>query len=104
MTRLAARILTLALVAGSTVPMLAHEGHNHKIMGTVTTAAADRVLVKDKSGKDVTIQVTKNTRIKAKPAMKVEDIKAGTRVVVTATMDKDKTLKAATIEVGAAPK
>jgi hypothetical protein len=33
--------------------------------------------------------------------MKVSDIKAGTRVVITATMDKDQ-MKAKFIEVGAA--
>jgi hypothetical protein len=80
----------------------AHEGHDHKIMGTVTMAAADHVMLKDKDGKDVTVQVTKDTKVKAKPALKVEEIKAGTRVVITATQEKDKSFKAKTIEVGVA--
>jgi hypothetical protein len=41
--------------------------------------------------------------VKSKPAMKVEEIKVGTRVVITARMEKDKTLKARVIEVGATP-
>jgi hypothetical protein len=72
-------------------------------MGTVTMAAADHVMLKDKDGKDVTVQVTKDTKVKSKPAMKVEEIKVGTRVVITASMEKDKSLKAKTIEVGVAP-
>ena len=47
-------------------------------------------------------QVTKDTKVKAKPALKVEEIKAGTRVVITATQEKDKSFKAKTIEVGVA--
>jgi hypothetical protein len=93
-------ITVLALTMGSR--LLAHEGHNHKVMGTVTMAAADHVMVKDKDGKEVTIRVTKDTKVKSKPPMKVEEIQTGTRVVITAAMEKDKTLTAKTIEVGAA--
>jgi hypothetical protein len=91
------------LVIGAGDGLLAHDGHDHKVMGTVTMAAADHVMVKDKEGKEVTVQVTKATKVKSKPPMKVEDIKVGTRVVITASMEKDKSLKAKTIEVGVAP-
>ena len=91
-----------ALVVGSGVRIGAHEGHEHKLMGTVTMAAADHVMLKDRDGKDVTVQVTKATTVKAKPPLKVEEIKAGTRVVITATQEKDKSFKAKTIEVGVA--
>jgi hypothetical protein len=91
-----------ALTVGFGVRIAAHEGHDHKIMGTVTMAAADHVMLKDKDGKDVTVQVTKDTKVKAKPAVKVEEIKAGTRVVITASQEKDKSFKAKTIEVGVA--
>ena len=95
-------ILGVLLVAAG-VRLIAHDGHDHKVMGTVTMAAADHVMVKDQDGKEVTVQVTKATKVKSKPAMKVEQIKAGTRVVITASMEKDKSLKAKTIEVGVAP-
>lgn len=102
--RVIAMLSTVAvlLVAGGN-RLLAHDGHDHKVMGTVTMAAADHVMVKDKDGKEVTVQVTKATKVKSKPAMKVEQIKVGTRVVITASMEKDKSLKAKTIEVGVAP-
>jgi hypothetical protein len=64
---------------------------------------ADHIALKDKEGKEVTIKVTKDTKVKAKPAIKVEDIKVGTRVVVTAVQEKDKSMTAKAIEVGVAP-
>jgi hypothetical protein len=102
------RRLTLALVAlftftvGLGTVVRAHEGHDHKIMGTVTMAAADHVMLKDKDGKDVTVKVTKDTKVKSTPALKVEEIKAGTRIVITATQAKDKSFTAKAIEVGVA--
>ena len=91
------------LTVGLGARVMAHEGHTHRIMGTVTMAMADHVMLKDKDAKEVTVKVTKATKVKAKPAIKVEEIKAGTRVVVTAVEQKDKSLTATLIEVGAAP-
>jgi hypothetical protein len=104
MKRLLAIVSVLVLVTfAARVPLLAHPGHEHKVMGTVTMAMADHVVLKDKDGKEVTVKVTKDTKVKAKPAIKVEEIKAGTRVVVSAVEEKDKSLTAKTIEVGTAP-
>ena len=47
------------------------------------------------------VHVTKDTKVKAKPSIKVADIKPGTRVVITAEMEKDQ-MMAKTIEVGTA--
>ena len=95
----AAFLVLTVLALGSGRQVLAHEGHDHKVMGTVTMAAADHVMLKDKDGKDVTIQVTKDTKIKAKQAIKVEDIKVGTRVVITVVTEKEK-MTAKEIQVG----
>jgi hypothetical protein len=92
-------LLTLAAA-----PPMAHEGHDHKIMGTVTAAGADHVMLEDRQGADVTVKVTKDTKIKATPAVKVEEIRPGTRVVVTATQAKDKSYTAKLIQVGPAPR
>jgi len=101
MTMALAAVFTLALVSGSVVR--AHEGHDHKIMGTVTMAAVDHIMVKTTEDKEVTIQVTKDTKVmKGEDAMKTEDIDAGTRVVVTAVTEKDQ-LRAKLIQVGADP-
>ena len=94
-------LFVLAVTAGA--PAFAHEGDEHKVLGTVMMAAPDHVMLKDKDGKDVTVHIAKNTKVlKDKKAMKVEDIKTGTRVVVTAVTEKEK-MMARTIEVGAAP-
>jgi hypothetical protein len=101
---LVAMISAMALVmftAGARVQ--AHAGHEHKVMGTVTMATTDHVMLKDKDGKDVTVKVTKDTKVKARPAIKIDEIKAGTRVVVSVVEEKDKSLTAKTIEVGTAP-
>jgi phosphopantetheine adenylyltransferase len=94
-------VAVAVMTLGATSLVLAHEGHDHKLMGTVTMAANDRVMLKDKDGKDVIVKVTKDTTVKAKPAMKVEQIKPGTRVVITAIEEKDKSMTAKAIEVGA---
>jgi uncharacterized Zn ribbon protein len=107
MTRRSAAAVVLAwalLVLQSGPRLLAHEGHEHKVMGTVTMAAADSVQLEDRSGKEVTIRVTKETKVKAAPPITVAEIKAGTRVVITAVEQKDKSLTAKTIQVGAAPR
>lgn len=93
--------VALVVLAASSGVVLAHEGHDHKILGTVTMAAADHVMLKDAEGKNVTVQVTKETKVRSKPVMKVEEIKVGTRIVITATEQKDKSFVAKTIEVGA---
>jgi hypothetical protein len=104
MRHLFATLLALTiLTSGTRVALLAHEGHEHKVMGTVTMAAADHVMLKDRDGKDVMVKVTKDTKVKARPALKVEDIKVGTRIVITAIEAKDKSMIAKSIEVGAAP-
>ena len=101
-TSMASLIAVALLVVASTGQLFAHAGHDHKVMGTVTMAASDHVMLKDKDGKDVTVKVTKATTVKAKTAMKVEQIQPGTRVVITATEAKDKSMTAKTIEVGVA--
>ena len=104
MRRLFTMVSALVLVMfAACVPLLAHAGHEHKVMGTVTMAMADHVILKDKNGKEVTVKVTKDTKVKAKPAAKVEEIKVGTRVVVSAVEEKDKTLTAKSIEIGSVP-
>jgi hypothetical protein len=101
MKRLSVTFLALAVLAfGSGARILAHAGHQHKVMGTVTMAAADHIMLKDKDGKDVTVKVTKDTKVKAKPLVKVQDIKVGSRIVVIAVEEKDKSMTAKSIEVG----
>ena len=60
MKRAVLTALVFAILAlGSDTTLSAHEGHEYKVMGPVTMAAADHVMLKDKDGKDVTVKVTK---------------------------------------------
>ena len=108
MTRRLALSLTMAALFGFGLsPAFAHPGHDHKVLGTVTMAAADHVMVKDKAGKDVTVYINADTKVVAakKPA-KVEDIKNGMRVVITAVTVKEKDVEklvAKSIELGPPP-
>jgi hypothetical protein len=100
LTLIASFALALVLAAVSTA---AHPGHEHKVLGTVTMAASDHVMLEDTDGKGVTVFITADTKVlKDKETMKVEDIKTGMRVVVTAVTENEKML-AKTIELGAAP-
>lgn len=95
-TRTIVTFTTLAvLLSGMTA--LAHP--NHKVMGTVTMAAADHVMIKTKDGKEHTVKVVKTTKVtREKKSMKAEDIPVGARVVATTVSDENMTAK--TIEVG----
>jgi MoaA/NifB/PqqE/SkfB family radical SAM enzyme len=98
---MAVAVMTMAL-GGVT---MAHPGHEHKIMGTVTMAAADHVMLKSPDGKDATVGINKDTKfLRAKKAMKASDVKVGMRIVVTAvTDDNDDKSIAKVIELGADP-
>ena len=95
-----------ALTVVSVTPLAAHQGHDHRVLGTVTMAAADHVMLKDKDDKDVTVYLTRDTKVvKDKKAMKVADIQAGLRVVITATTVKENNVEkmvAKQVELGTA--
>ena len=99
-------LAALTLVAALQLRAMAHEGHDHKVLGTVTMAAADHVMLKDKDNKDVTVYLTRETKVlKDKKPMKVEDIKTGLRVVITAVTVKENSVEkmvAKQVELGAA--
>lgn len=79
----------------------AHPNHSKKVMGTVTMAAPDHVMVKTTEGKEETIKIDAKTKlVKGKAKAKVEDLKVGTRVVISLTDKEPPT--AAEIQVGAA--
>lgn len=102
-------MLVAALIAALAIPgyALAHEGHVHKVMGTVTTVHENHLEVKATDGKMSTITLNAKTKIlRGKAAVKLDELKPGERVVVTATETKGKdgkaTLVATEIRLGAA--
>ena len=93
-------ILGAALVAALAIPgyTFAHEGHVHKVMGTVTTLHENHLEVKATDGKTSTITLNEKTKIlRGKAKVNVEELKPGERVVVTATETKGKDGKASLV-------
>ena len=91
-----------AIVAS--VPLLAHEGHVHRIMGTVTAVHAEKshVEMKDTQGAAQSFHVDKTTKItKGKDAVALADLTPGTRVAVEAKTTNGR-MVASEVKVGAA--
>ena len=74
-------VLALSLLIPA-VPM-AHPGHDHKLMGTISSIDKNKVVMKTTEGKDMTFEVTPTTTFKAGSKRGSQtDLKAGMRVVV----------------------
>ncbi len=99
-------MLGAALVGVLALPVmsLAHGGHTHKVMGTVTAVTPTQLEVKGTDGKTVVLTlnartVYRNGKVKAEPnAMKVGD-----RVVVDAEQPANAKFMNATVVQMAAP-
>lgn len=94
----------MALIALAATSALAHAGHMHTYMGTVTMLhGSDAFMIKTSDGKDVTVRTSaKTTYLHAgdHPA-KQSELAVGERVVVKMSLD-GKT--AATVKIGPAKK
>jgi hypothetical protein len=76
-----ALVLAAALAAPSV--SAAHPGHDHKLMGTITSIDKNKVAVKTTEGKDMTFEITPLTAFKrGKDKGAAADLKTGMRVVV----------------------
>lgn len=91
MTRWSVYLAVAGLVLSAAPMAYAHEGHAHKVMGTVTTILDTHLELKDKDGKVTTHQLDAKTKIRrGKTVAMASDIKVGDRVVVTTVESKDK--------------
>lgn len=98
-------IKTLGVIVGLLVlslgPVLAHDGHAHKIMGTVTAVDAKHLEVKTPSGENLSIQINDKTLVtRVKRKIGLDQVKTGLRVVVDIGNGADP-LMAREIQVGA---
>jgi hypothetical protein len=94
----------LALGASIAAPVFAHEGHAHKLMGTVTAVHTDtsHVEVKTADGKAADFYVTAETKYSSGgKAATVKDLTVGARVSVTTKMEGPKTF-ATEVKIGTA--
>ena len=68
----------------------AHEGHAHKVMGTVSAVTATRMQLKTPEGKIVTATLNpKTTFARGKQKVDATAVKVGDRVVVEVASEKD---------------
>lgn len=77
------RFLVLALALLVPGMSVAHPGHDHKLMGTISSIDKNKVVVKTTEGKDMTFEITPLTTFKrGKQKGAQADLKSGMRVVV----------------------
>ena len=99
MKLVAAVVITLAVVA----PVRAHEGHTHKVLGTVASVRAYQIEVKGTDGKVLSIVLDAKTAItRGKDKLDAAALKVGERVSVDYTQAKNANT-AKTIKLGTAP-
>jgi hypothetical protein len=68
----------------------AHEGHTHKIMGTVSAINGQHVDVKQADGKTVTVMLDKDTKVtRGKENLDASALKVGERISVDAMQEKN---------------
>ena len=93
------------VVAAVLLPVAAqaHEGHTHKLLGTVTSVQGKQVDVKATDGKAVTLLLDATTVVtRGKTKVDAAAIKAGERVSVEYIEEKNVNM-AKTIKLGEAP-
>lgn len=99
MTRRLIPVLVTAL-ALAPWPALAHPGHTHKILGTVTAVTATTVEVLDRSNEKTIFEITRDTKIRVgKSAGTIKDVRTGLRIVVEGEEEEDETFIALTIQL-----
>ena len=78
-------IAVLAVVVASLVSPVtswAHEGHTHKVMGTVSSISGKNLMVKTTEGKEVMVMLDDKSKIaRGKSAAELASVKVGDRVV-----------------------
>ena len=96
----------LILAAALAVPAvsLAHGGHVHKVMGTVSSASATQLEIKTTDGKMAIVTLNAKTVYRqGKAKVDATTLKVGDRVVVEGTQATGaKTVTAQTVQIGTA--
>jgi len=97
----AVAVLALMALAGWG---LAHEGHEHKVMGKVVTIDEEKIEVVSTDGKKVAGVLSSETKyLRDKTPAARTDVKVGERVVIVVVEDKHKAQNVKQVLLGAAP-
>ena len=98
-------IVGLGLVAALALPVasLAHTGHTHKVMGTVTSVNGNHVEIKGTDGKTVVLVLDTKTAItRGKTKLEATALKVGERVAADYTQAKNMNTATA-VKLGTVP-
>ena len=98
-------IVAVAIAGALVLPVVAraHEGHTHKVMGTVASVDGTHVMVTTTDGKTVMVMLDKKTTVtRGKTKLDAAAVKVGERVVVEGT-DQKNMVTAKTIKLGETP-
>ena len=82
---------------------LAHEGHDHTVMGTISSIDGTNLMVKTADGKMTMVMMDAKTKItQGKTKLDGKALKVGDRVVASGPEEKGM-ISAETVKVGTAP-
>ncbi len=98
-------VVAIALAGALVIPAAAraHEGHTHKVMGTISSIDGKNVIVKTTDGKTVTVVLGAKTKLtQGKKTVEATALKVGDRLVAEGTEEKTMFL-ATTVRLGQAP-
>jgi hypothetical protein len=98
-------IVAVVLAGALVLPVAAraHEGHDHKVMGTVSSIDGKNLMVKTTDGKTIMVMLDAKTKItQGKNKVHLAALKVGDRVVAEGKEDKGM-ITAATVKLGEAP-
>jgi hypothetical protein len=94
----------IALVVFAPTAARAHEGHDHKVMGTISSIQGTNVMVKGTDGKTVMVMLNDKTKItQGKAKVEQAALKVGDRVVAEGP-ESQGMITATTLKLGEAPK
>jgi hypothetical protein len=100
-------LIGVALVALTlVVPSVswAHEGHAHRVMGTISSIEGNQITIKATDGKMAIVMLDAKTKItQGKNKIDASALKVGERVVAVGPEDKNKMIVATTVQLGTAP-
>lgn len=94
-----------ALAAVLAIPAFAwaHEGHDHTVMGTVSSIDGMNLMVKTADGKTVMVMMDAKTKVtQGKTKLDAKAVKVGDRVVASGPEEKEM-IMAESVKLGAAP-
>jgi hypothetical protein len=95
-------IVAIALAGALVVPAVAraHEGHAHKVMGTVSSVDGNNVMVKTTDGKTVMVMLDKKTVVtRGKTKLDAAAVKVGDRMVAEG-VEENAMIMAASVKLG----